>query len=108
MTVEHQGPDRSDTGHLRGKDHRSADDTGQGQPRPDEARGGKPPGIQATHAGRPTNDPPPPEQDETGVGRDSVPVYDHQASPRSRMQTAGRDTEGAFGDEQPEVDRQGA
>jgi hypothetical protein len=108
MVTERQGPDRSDKGHLRGKDDRSAKDTGRGQPRPDETTAGDPAGIQATHAGRPTRDPSPPDQDDTGVGDESVPTAEHHAAPRSRMQTAGRDTEGAFGEEQPEVDRQGA
>ena len=91
--------------HLRGKDGRSAEDTRQGNPRPDEAPAGSPPGIQATHAGRPTNDPAPERHEDTSAGLDSVPMGDHGTAGRSRYTGHGRDTEGAFGEEQGTVDR---
>ncbi len=91
--------------HLRGKDGRTAEDAGHGHPRPDEASAGSPPGIQATHAGRPTNDPPPPQPQSSNVGRDSVPMYDREQTDRARYTNHGRDTEGAFGEEDVPVDR---
>lgn len=57
--------------HLRGKDHRAADDFGHGHPRPDE--------VGAT------------EPSEIGEGR-------------SRYTGHGRDTPGAFGEEDDPVD----
>ena len=86
--------------HLHGKDNRSADDTSHGQPRPDEVSAGSPPGTQATHAGRPTNDPAPPHRESSNVGRDSVPMNDRDQTHRPRYTGHGRDTEGAFGEEE--------
>jgi hypothetical protein len=62
----------NDVEHLRGKDHRAADDYGHGHPRPDE------------------------------VGSD-VPSVDQ--TDRSRYTGHGRDTEGAFGEENDPVER---
>ena len=91
--------------HLRGKDGRGAEDDRPGSPRPDEVSAPEPPGVQATHAGMPTNDPAPPQLDESGVGRDAT-ITGHgpksgAASDRGRYQGRGRDTEGAFGEEEP-------
>lgn len=62
----------NDVDHLRGKDHRAADDYGHGNPRPDEV-GSEVPSV-----------------DQTG---------------HSRYAGHGRDTEGAFGEEDDLVDR---
>lgn len=88
--------------HLRGKDHRAAEDAGHGQPRPDEDPNAaeRPEGIQATHAGRPTDTPQAEHQEESGVGRDAT-VTQGRGAARARYSGHGRDTEGAFGEEQP-------
>jgi hypothetical protein len=97
--MDRQRTERRD--HLRGKDRRSAEDIGQGKPRPDEIITDEPAGIQASHAGRPTNDPEPELRDDSGVGITNTPTRDHRGTPRSRYAGHGRDTEGAFGTEEP-------
>jgi hypothetical protein len=75
MAMAEREPERGsgdDVAHLRGKDHRSADDTGHGHPRPDE--------VGSTE----------PIEDEDG---------------RSRYTGHGRETPGAFGEEDTPVDR---
>ena len=88
--------------HLRGIRGRGAEDTGQGQPRPDEANAGSPPAIQATHAGLPVDDPLAERREESGVGRDSIPTRDREAGDRGRYRGHGGNAEGAFGEEEPE------
>lgn len=95
----------ADRDHLRGKDNRRAEDADQGTPRPDEADAGSPPGIQATHAGIPTDDPAPERRDDSGVGITNTPTGDHGTQPRSRYSGHGRETEGAFGEERGEADQ---
>lgn len=92
----------ADAAHLRGLSGRGATDTGHGAPRPDETDVETPPGIQATHAGRPTNSPLVEPLPDTGAGQAStVPGTTSQGGDR-RYQGHGRDTEGAFGEEVPE------
>lgn len=88
--------------HLRGIGGRGAEDTGQEQPRPDEAATEPPPAIQATHAGLPVDDPPAERREESGVGRDSIPTRDRDGGDRGRYQGHGGNAEGAFGEEEPE------
>lgn len=91
--------------HLRGKNQRGAEDAGHGTPRPDEepTASERPPGVQATHAGMPTDTPLAEHMDESGVGRDAnVSGAGAGADEgRSRYTGHGRETEGAFGEEEP-------
>lgn len=90
--------------HLRGKDGRGAEDAGHGDPRPDEEprAADRPTGVQATHAGMPTDTPLAEHQDESGAGRDTTIAGEQPAGGRARYSGRGRDTEGAFGEEEPE------
>ncbi len=89
--------------HLRGKDGRSAEDAGHGDPRPDEDQqaADRPTAIQATHGGRPVNSPLTERHEDTGAGRDSD-LTGAGGGGRSRYSGSGRETEGAFGEEEPE------
>lgn len=87
--------------HLRGISGRGAEDTGQGNPRPDETAAGDPPAIQATHAGLPTGDPLVERREDSGVGDTNTPVADRQQGGDRRYRGHGRDAEGAFGEEEP-------
>lgn len=96
----------SGTDHLRGKDDRTAEDAGHGNPRPDEVGAGEPPAIQATHAGMPVDAPLVERMEDTGAGRESAPMGD-TGGPESgyRRLNKGQLTEGAFGEEEGLPDR---
>ena len=91
--------------HLRGIGGRGAEDAGHGRPRPDENQEAaeRPPAIQATHGGKPTDAPLVEPLDDSGVGRDAVMTGEREPHGRGRAGRSNPDSvAGAFGEELPE------